>query len=153
MKYLILLIFLSLFNIFCRSQSSQLNPFVSVSVPDSVNLKLAKITYKVYKDINHRTGLIIYNLENRRDFVFKDGIYSFEGFGPHFPRRLFIFNNGNIYIFENIGSFNPSGVLKEFVENIGKLNLNDNQVVLYSKLISEYLQDEVGLTYGSEIKK
>ncbi|MBL0293972.1 MAG: hypothetical protein IPQ04_06825 [Saprospiraceae bacterium] len=84
--------------------------------------------------------------------MFKDGIYYYKGFGPHFPRRIFIFNKGVLCIFDNVGAFNPKGVLQEYLESIKKLDLTDKQTVKYLKAISEYLEQESGNTYGKEIK-
>ena len=134
------------------SQERRANPFQTVRVPDSVNLQLAKITYNGSPEINAQTGLYVWNLQSKKDLVFKEGIYSFKGIGPHFPRRIFIFNKGFFFIFENEGAFNPKGVLQEFVESINKLNLTDSQTVKYSKVVSEYLEQESGNTYGKEIK-
>jgi hypothetical protein len=152
MKRSIHLVAFLLFSINLMAQKKA-NPFQTVKVPDSINLQLALITYKGHDDINSKTGQYIWNLQNRKDFVFKNGIYSFEGFGPHFPRRIFIFNNGKTFIFKEIGAFNPKGILSEFLKCIDALNLNNKQIVRYSKAISDYLQNEEGLTYGAEIKK
>jgi len=104
-------------------------------------------------DLTSKSGLYIFNLLNRNDYDFKDGIYYYKGFGPHFARRIFIFNKGNIFIFENEGAFSPKSVLQEFVQSINQLELTDKQAVKYSKVISDYLEQEIGNTYGAEIKK
>ena len=134
------------------SQIKKGNPFQTVMVPDSINLQLAKIAYNANNDITSKTGLYIWNLQNKKDLVFNDGIYSFKGFGPHFPRRIFIFNKGVLFIFDNEGAFNPKRVLQEFLESVKKLDLTDKQTVKYLKAISEYLEQESGNTYGKEIK-
>ena len=71
--------------------------------------------------------------------------------GPHFPRRIFIFDKGRLFIFESEGYFDPQGVVHEFSQVIDSLRLTDNQVIQYSKAISEYLERESGETYGREI--
>lgn len=136
-----------------HSQVKKANPFQTVRVPDSINLQLAKITYKGSSDINSKTGLYIWNLQSKKDLVLKDGIYSFKGMGPHFPRRIFIYNKGDIFIFENEGAFNPRGVIREYAVCIEELNLTGKQVVKYTKAMSDYLEQEAGNSYGSEIKK
>ncbi len=83
------------------AQVKKKNLFQTVRVPDSINLQLAEITYKRSSDISPKTGLYVWNLQSKKDLIFKDGIYSFKGLGPHFPRRLFIYNKGDIFIFEN----------------------------------------------------
>jgi len=135
---------------FCGcAQTKKANPFQRVAVPDSVVIKLEEAYIKNAKNVN--AGKNVFNLLNRKDFNFKDGVFSFQGQGPHFPRRIFINNNGSIFIFKNEGAFNPSGIIKEFAVCVEKLNLTGRQVVKYTKAISEYLEQEEGNTYGSEI--
>ena len=136
---------------FSSNSQAKLSPFQRVDVPDSIYLKLEEAYNKNAKNVN--AGRNIFNLSNRKDFVFKNGIYSFQGQGAHFPRRIFAFNSGKLFVFENVGAFNPKGILSEFLICIDSLNLNGNQTVRYSKVISDYLQKEEGLTYGAEIKK
>jgi hypothetical protein len=151
MKSLLLSIVLTVTLSNCSySQVKKGNSFQRVSIPDSIYLKLEKAYVSSAKNVN--AGRNVFNLENRKDFIFKDGIYSFQGQGPHFPRRIFIFNKSLLFIFENEGAFNPKGVLQEFIQSIGQLDLTDSQVVKYSKIVSEYLENESGNKYGKEIK-
>jgi hypothetical protein len=149
--FLLVLFFINFIFGSANAQSKKQNPFQRVSVPDSIEIRLEEAYLKNAKNVN--AGKNVFNLVNRKDFVFKDGLYSFQGQGPHFPKRIFIFNNGKIYIFENEGASNPKGVLQEFIIAIDKLKLTDKQTVCYSKVISDYLDQETGNTYGSEIKK
>ena len=132
------------------SQNKRNNPFQRVSVPDSIAVKLREAYNKNAKNVNAEAN--VFNLLNRKDFVFKDGIYSFKGQGPHFPRRIFIYNKGGLFIFENEGAFNAKGVIQEFAKCVNELSLTDSQIVRYSKVIAGYLEDEEGSTYGREIK-
>lgn len=131
--------------------SAQSNPFQRVNIPDSIYTLLEEAYNKNAKNVN--AGHNVFNLSNRKDFVFKDGIYSFQGQGAHFPKRIFVFNLGKIFIFQNEGAFNPKGVLSEFLNCVDSLHLTNKQMIGYSKVVSEYLQNEEGLTYGDEIKK
>lgn len=152
MKGLLLsFISLLLFAFSACAQSKKVNPFQRVAVPDSVVIMLEKAYNKNAKHVN--AGKNVINLSNRRDYTFKDGIYSFQGQGPHFPRRIFIYSKGGIFIFGHEGAFNPSGIIKEFAVCIASLNLTGKQVIKYTKAISDYLEKEEGNTYGSEIKK
>lgn len=144
-------IMLFIFGAYGIAQSKKANPFQRVEVPDSIVIKLEEAYNKNAKNVN--AGKNVFNFLNKKDFVFKDGMFSFQGQGPHFPKRIFIFNNGNIFIFENEGSFNPSGIIKEFVICIEKLNLSKKKVVKYIKAIGDYLEQEFENTYGNEIKK
>ncbi len=132
------------------AQSILQNSFQAVSVPDRVSARLERSYNKGQKSAN--AGKNVYNLVNRKDYVFKDGIFSFQGQGPHFPRRLFIYNKNTLYIFNSEGAFNPKGVLHEFSLAISQLHLSDQQVVVYCGAVSLYLSQEFGHAYGGEIK-
>lgn len=143
----IILILVSTFSIF--SQKKEFNPFKRVNVPDSIFMKLEE-SYKK-NAINVNAGRNVINLINRKSFEFKDGIYSFSGQGPHYPRRIFIYNSGKIFIFENEGALNPIGILKEYLICTENLKLKKSQITKYLKVISEYLMEEYRMTYGTEI--
>lgn len=144
----LLFLFLS-FNV-VYSQNKKENPFQRVSIPDSIAVNLKEAYNKNAENVNAEAN--VFNLLNRKDFVFKDGIYSFQGQGPHFPKRIFIFNDDRLFIFENEGAFNPKGVIQEFVYCIEILELSNKQIVKYSQVISEYLKEEENCTYGNEVK-
>lgn len=144
----VLLLFMSLNTVY--SQNKKNNPFQRVSIPDSIAVNLKEAYNKNAKNVNAEAN--VFNLLNRKDFVFKDGIYSFQGQGPHFPKRIFIYNKGRLFIFESEGAFNPKGVIQEFADCIELLVLTDKQVVKYSQVISDYLKGEENSTYGKEVK-
>ena len=132
------------------AQNGKGNPFPRVAVPDSIAVKLRE-AYKSTTELRCNAEANVYNLIDRFNYDFKDGIYSFRGMGPHFPRRIFIFDKGRLFIFESEGYVDPQGVVHEFSQVIDSLRLTDNQVIQYSKAISEYLERESGETYGDEI--
>jgi len=123
-----------------------------VDVPDSIYLKLESAYKSITGFDSVNAGRNVRNLINRKDFVFKNNLYSFKGQGPHFPRCIFIFKYPNIYIFKSIGAFDFVGVLQEYLECIKLLELSKTERVLYLKSIVSYLENESGLTYGTETK-
>ena len=126
------------------------NPFPRVAVPDSIAVKLKK-AYETSSKLRSNAEANVYNLIDRFDYDFKDGIYSFKGMGPHFPRRIFIFDKGQLFIFDSAGFNEPQEVIREFSQAIDSLNLSPDQIVQYSKTISKYLEQESGETYGREM--
>jgi len=124
------------------------NPFQMVDVPDSIYKKIEKVYVNERESVN--AGIFIWNLSNRKDYIFKNGIYSYRLMGPHFPRRIFIFKSPKIYIFKSIGAFDFVGVLHEYLECLKLLELSETERVLYLKTIASYLENESGLTYGAE---
>jgi len=119
-----------------------------VDVPDSIYKKIEKVYVNERESVN--AGIFIWNLSNRKDYIFKNGIYSYRLMGPHFPRRIFIFKSPKIYIFKSIGAFDFVGVLHEYLECLKLLELSETERVLYLKTIASYLENESGLTYGAE---
>ena len=147
----IYLIFMTLVFINCTGSAQhriKKNPFQMVEVPDSVRVKL----YNFYKEEEDRetikAGIYIFNLMDHNNYKFQNGIYSFRMMGPHFPRRIFIYNNGNMCILKSIGAFEPTELLKDYLECIKDLNLSDSEIRKYLKAISKYLEQEEGQTYG-----
>ena len=132
------------------AQNGEENPFPRVTVPDSIAVKLKK-AYETSSKLRSNAEANVYNLIDRFDYDFKDGIYSFKGMGPHIPRRIFIFDKGQLFIFDSAGFNEPQEVIREFSQAIDSLNLSPDQIVQYSKTISKYLEQESGETYGREM--
>lgn len=133
-----------------QAQIKKRNPFQFVEVPDSVMKALVNNYNEVTGESD--TCYIIFNLLDRYCLKFKDGIYSFKGPGPHFPRKVFIYNKKQLFIIDSIGAFDPKGVLQEFSQASYTLDLTENQFISYLRIIYEYLKNEKGQTYGHDIR-
>lgn len=133
-----------------NAKTPKYNPFQMVDVPDSICIKLESAYKSITSFDNVNASKNVLNLTNRKDFIFKNSLYSFKGQGPHYPRCIFIFKSPKIYIFKSIGAFDFIGVLQEYLECIKFLELTETERVLYLKLIARYLENESGQTYGTE---
>lgn len=129
-----------------------INPSQRIKIPDSLKLSLLTITYGNTEKLTRNTGLYIFNLQNYKNYDFKNGLYSFKGMGPHFPRRIFIKYNDKYYIFNKIGAFDDLGLLKEFIDSTKILSVSGRDRLIYLRALAKYLEEEFGLTYGTEIK-
>ena len=147
-RFIMLILAMAVWN--ASAQNGEENPFPRVTVPDSIAVKLKK-AYETSSKLRRNAEANVYNLIDRFDYDFKDGIYSFKGMGPHFPRRIFIFDKGQLFIFDSAGFNEPQEVIREFSQAIDSLNLSPDQIVQYSKTISKYLEQESGETYGREM--
>ena len=147
-RFIMLILAMAVWNV--SAQNGEENPFPRVTVPDSIAVKLKK-AYETSSKLRSNAEANVYNLIDRFDYDFKDGIYSFKGMGPHFPRRIFIFDKGQLFIFDSAGFNEPQEVIREFSQAIDSLNLSPDQIVQYSKTISKYLEQESGETYGREM--
>ena len=147
-RFIMLILAMAVWN--ASAQNGKGNPFPRVAVPDSIAVKLRE-AYKSTTELRCNAEANVYNLIDRFNYDFKDGIYSFRGMGPHFPRRIFIFDKGQLFIFDSAGFNEPQEVIREFSQAIDSLNLSPDQIVQYSKTISKYLEQESGETYGREM--
>ena len=147
-RFIMLILAMAVWN--ASAQNGEENPFPRVTVPDSIAVKLKK-AYETSSKLRSNAEANVYNLIDRFNYDFKDGIYSFRGMGPHFPRRIFIFDKGQLFIFDSAGFNEPQEVIREFSQAIDSLNLSPDQIVQYSKTISKYLEQESGETYGREM--
>jgi hypothetical protein len=130
--------------------SQKANLSHNLKIPDSIYNKLEKF-YIEEREEDAKSHINVYNLIDKKTFGFKTGIYSFNLTGPHFPRRIFIFYNSKVFIFKSKGAFDSLGVLQEFIDCVKLLNISEADRIKYLKAISNYLQEELGLTYGAEI--
>ena len=110
-RFIMLILAMAVWN--ASAQNGEENPFPRVTVPDSIAVKLKK-AYETSSKLRSNAEANVYNLIDRFDYDFKDGIYSFKGMGPHFPRRIFIFDKGQLFIFDSAGFNEPQEVIREF---------------------------------------
>lgn len=141
------ILFLGFFS--ANAQKPKVNPFQMVDIHDSIYVKFEESYKKSTSFDSVNAGRNAWNLLDRKDFAFKNGLYSFKGQGPHFPKRIFIYNNGKTYIFT---SSYVDKVLLEYLECIKLLDLSEADKIKYLKMISIYLEEEKDKTYGAEIK-
>ena len=146
-RFIMLILAMAVWN--ASAQNGKGNPFPRLAVPDCIAVKLKK-AYETSSKLRSNAEANVYNLIDRFNYDFKDGIYSFKGMGPHFPRRIFIFDKGQLFIFDSAVFNEPQEVIREFSQAIDSLNLSPDQIVQYSKTISKYLEQESGETYGRE---
>jgi len=122
--------------------------FWTVIVPDSI----ATLLDKEYDRESVNASANVANLLDTKKKSLIDGIYTFKGQGPHFPRRLFIYHGKKLYIFKSKGAFNPIGVIQEYATYLSHNNLSPEDAIRYLKAICKHLDDEYGETYGGLIK-
>ena len=122
--------------------------FKSVCLPDSIAEQIEN-NYE-YKKANASKNVI--NLISPNNYLWGDGIYAFKGMGPHFPRRIFVYKGGRLFIFNSRGDCEPEGVITEFCSCIKILNLTHKEIVDYLNVICLYLQEEEEADYGDTIK-
>jgi hypothetical protein len=105
-------------NIFAQKQNYC--QFLMVNVPDDIFLKLDSAYYRITGFSNVNAGNNVISIIDSKNYNFENGIYTFKGQGPHFPKLFFIYYNSNIFTFSD-SNFNI--ILEEFIECIRLLDI------------------------------
>lgn len=145
-----LLILLSLFFVQYSISGDRKEIFHGVDVPVDIQTIL-KHSYESY--VTNPSGgaeTNVWNLIDSENKRFVDGIYVYKGRGPHFPRQIFIYNDGKIYIFHANGFCNPKGIIQEYSLCLDSLLLTNRQTIDYLNAITRFLDEENERTYGRE---
>jgi hypothetical protein len=153
MKIKLFILFILFTSCFCAAAQRQKLIIQNVVVPDSIKLRLLHSTYEYEDNLTIQTGLYIFNLQNRKNLRLENSLYSFQGMGSHFPKKIFIYHDKQFFIFKSIGAFDIESVLSDFLVAIRELKLSEKDKVKYLRLITKYLEEELGQTYGTEIGK
>lgn len=82
----------------CSNTSAKKDKLYLVSVPDSIAFVLDEAYKALTKRANVNAGVNVHNVINYKNNKFENGLYSFGGMGPHFPKLLFIYYNSTLYI-------------------------------------------------------
>lgn len=115
--------------------------FEMIKVPDSIKAVLSNFLTGKEK-VPVVGAILIYNLINKRDYLYKDGIFSFRLMGAHFNRQIFIVNKGKIHILDG---YYIDELLPEFNEYIRKTDLPTKIKISYLKVISVFLDEEYNI--------
>ena len=121
--------------------------FKYVVVPDT----FAKLLDESYGHSPCGASVNVHNMEDYENTVWKNGIFSYKGMGPHFPRKLFIYENNCLFAFRNWG-YDVKSVLAEFMACVDSLHLDKDKIVKYLSIICQYLNEEKDDTYGAFVK-
>lgn len=125
------LFLLSIFNSKIYSEEKPLFPFNWVNVPDSISTLLAK----EYMIGNCNAEHNVRNMTIRNDVEFQPGVYVYNGMGPHFEHKMFIYKN-DIYVFgQTIENANLADMLSELAICRDSLKLSEVETDTYKKVI------------------
>ena len=134
---IIVIAFVCSSNLFSQATERKAS-FETVKIPDSIKVRL--VDFLSAKEKNTITGaILIYNLIDKKNYKYKDGIYSFRLMGSHFVRQVFIVFKGELHIFNGY-YFNE--LLPEFNEYIQKVELPTKSKIAYLKAVAVFLSEE-----------
>lgn len=136
MKNIILIILF--LNISCYSFGQNNTKFQTVNIPDSVLDSLVQFLSKK-ENVSIDGAILIYNLIDKKNYNYIDGIYSFKLLGPHFHSYIFIVNQKCIRIFKG---YYINDLLPEFHLYLNQSNLSVKTKIQYLKAVSLFLEAE-----------
>lgn len=129
--FFVIFIFVFEFSNYLYGEEKTKFPFNYVDVPDSISSVLVKAYGNAECNAEHN----VRNMTIRNDVEFQDGIYVFNGMGPHFKHMLFIFKK-RIYIFEQPIEYAAiDDMLVELSECKDSLKLTEDEMSLYKRVI------------------
>lgn len=111
----------------------------NVKVPKNVKDELVKYLYE-YDGVLGDNRLAVYNIENKKDTKYKDGVYEFYHLGSNGPPSLFVNYKGRIKIF---GTLFIDKFLAEYLEYIKSEKLPVELKLKYLRIIIPYIEKEV----------
>lgn len=136
MKHIRLIIIL--LSIFGSSFGQNKSRFHTVNLPDSIIVSLKNFLTKKEK-LSITGAILTYNLLDKKNYMYEDGIYSFKLLGSHFHRNIFIVHRKNIYIFKG---YYLNELLPEFYLFLNQKKLTSKTEIDYLKAISLFLEEE-----------
>ncbi|MDE6151330.1 MAG: hypothetical protein K2G12_05010 [Prevotella sp.] len=114
-------------------------PFIYVDVPDSISSVLASAYGRADCNAEHN----VRNMTIRNDVEFQNGIYVFNGMGPHFKHMIFIFKK-QIYVFKQAIEYaTVDGMLAELAECGDSLRLTEAEMSLYKKVVISAIKEGI----------
>lgn len=121
-----------------------------VTVSDSITMVLDNAYYTLTKRHKVNAGVNIHNVISYKKTKFENGLYSFGGMGPHFPKILFIHYNSKLYI---ISAKTVPKVLQQLADAYYLLHIKKQDHLLYVKSVLTFLDnclDDKYSYYGYE---
>ena len=127
----------------CAQNKKSNNILYLAEIPDSIATML-DIWYNQQSDREqsvgagwnvHKLGVML------DDTQFTNGVYNFNGPGPHFPWFMFIYYNKRIYIFKHRIDKDVllSNILSDFIEAQVELGIEGAESVSFLKIILDWL--------------
>ena len=127
----------------CAQNKKSNNILYLAEIPDSIATML-DIWYNQQSDREqsvgagwnvHKLGVML------DDTQFTNGVYNFNGPGPHFPWFMFIYYNKKIYIFKHRIDKDVllSNILSDFIEAQVELGIEGPESVSFLKIILDWL--------------
>lgn len=108
-----------------------------VKVPDNVRKELFSFLKQKHEVVEDYSWHKIYNLDNKKDYEFKNGAYYFWGDTTPVIIRMFVNYNGKIKIFDPMAIDN---ILEALVVFNKKENVPKDLQVLYLKGLVKYIE-------------
>lgn len=126
--------------VFCVSNNAyaKKNKLYIVSVPDSISVILDNSYFELTKCKEVNAGINIHNIIDYKKKTFTNGVYSFGGMGPHFPKILFFYYNSALYI---ISAKRISEVMHQIVDAYSELQMKEKDYIFYLRYVLDFIEE------------
>lgn len=109
-----------------------------VSVSDSISAILDSSYFELTKCKGVNAGVNIHNLIDYKETTLVNGLYSFGGMGPHFPKILFVYYNSVLYL---LSAKAISEVMQQLVDVYSILQMKEKDYILYVRYALDFIEE------------
>ena len=126
--------------VFCVNSNicAKKNRLYMVSVSDSISAILDSSYFELTKCKGVNAGVNIHNLIDYKETTLVNGLYSFGGMGPHFPKILFVYYNSVLYL---LSAKAISEVMQQLVDVYSILQMKEKDYILYVRYALDFIEE------------
>ena len=110
-------------------------PFQWVELPSDVKEILAER----YNDKNCGAESNVYNIGVRNDVEPQNGVYWYHGMGPHFPHKVFVYYNNEVYVLKGDVEHSQDSITQDFPKSVDSLKICKADSIAYLNAIMNTL--------------
>lgn len=116
----------------CLSHAQKTDfPFQWVEMP----LDVKEILKEKYEDKNCGAESNVYNIGVRDDVEPQNGVYWYHGMGPHFPHKVFVYYNNDVYVLKGDVEYSPHLIIQDFAKSVEFLRISETDSLAYLNAI------------------
>lgn len=110
-------------------------PFQWVEMP----LEVKEILAERYNDKNCGAESNVYNIGVRDDVEPQNGVYWYHGMGPHFPHKVFVYYNNEVYVLKGDVEHSQDSITQDFPKSVDSLKICKADSIAYLNAIMNTL--------------
>lgn len=110
-------------------------PFQWVEMP----LEVKEILKEQYENNNCGAESNVYNIGVRDDVEPQNGVYWYHGMGPHFPHKVFVYYNNEVYVLKGDVEHSQDSIIQDFPKSVDSLKICKADSIAYLNAIMNTL--------------